>query len=580
MIRREWVVAVVAALALALALNWGALADPAHTLPQDIGDPALVSYLIAWDGHALLHEPANLWNINAFYPARYGLAYSDSLLGYAPFAFVGTGPVAAVLRYNLIFILAMALTLFGGYALTRQLGVGRVGATLAGVAVAMAPWRLAQAGHLQILSEGGILLALAMLARGHDIRWRRRDDPAGAASTPAEARIPAAAGSTGPRTYRPGWALAGWLVATWQLSIGFGLGLVFAYVLLGWVVVGVLLWFARRAPLPPRRLLLADGAGAVVFAVVGALLARPYLKVLDLYPNERRDAAWIALYSPPVRGLFTAPHESRIWGGAQASTLTTFPVPGEMALLPGFALYALALFGVFVSVWSLRVRLSLLAGTVVSMVLVLGTNGPHDGEWGYLLLFHLPGFSGLRTPGRLMVWTTILLALLAAGGVCALVERVTGLSHRLGVRRAGLWAQLALLLPAAIVLTEGLGTTPHAAVPPAPAVLSEVQAPYLVLPSNFAIDGLVMLWSTDRFAPVVNGNSGVLPTELAQTREQVRRFPTPDSIAYLRSLGVRTVVVYPDLLPAGSIDPVSLPLDGLGISRTTQDGLVIFTLQP
>jgi hypothetical protein len=558
-INREWLIAALAALALAVALNWGALADPAHTLPQDVGDPALVSYLIAWDGHALLHDPANLWNLNAFYPARYGLAYSDALLGYAPLAFVGTGPEAAVLRYNLIFILAVALTLFGGYALARQLGVGRVGAVVAGVAVAVAPWRLAQAGHLQILSEGGILLALAMLARGHDIRWRRRTEP---------------------KRYRPGWALAGWLVATWQLSIGFGLGLVFAYVLLGCVAVGGAIWLVRRRPLAPRGLLIADGVGGVVFAAAGALLSRPYLKVLELYPYERRDAAWIALYSPPLRGLITAPHESRLWGELDANTLRTLSVPGEMALLPGFALYALALFGLFVSVWSLRVRLALFAASVVTMVLVLGTNGPDDGKLGYLLLLHLPGFSGVRTPGRLIVWTTLLLALLAAGGVGALVERGTAMGQRLGLRNAAVWTQLALLVPAALVLVEGLGTTPHAQVPPAPAVLSEARPPYLVLPSNYYIDGMVMLWSTDRFGPVVNGNSGVMPLELAQTREATKQFPDAKSVAYLRQLGVRTVVVYPSLMPPGSPDAASSPIDGLGIERAFSGEAVVFTLGP
>jgi hypothetical protein len=116
--------AALAALLISLFLNRGALADPLHTLPQDIWDPSLVSYLIAWDGHALLHEPANLWQTNTFYPAPYALAYTDSLLAYAPAAFLGTGPEAAVLRYNILFILAQALVLFGGYVLARQLGAG------------------------------------------------------------------------------------------------------------------------------------------------------------------------------------------------------------------------------------------------------------------------------------------------------------------------------------------------------------------------------------------------------------------------------------------------------------------------
>ena len=34
--------------------------------------------------------------------------------------------------------------------------------------------------------------------------------------------------------------------------------------------------------------------------------------------------------------------ESRVWGAAHAGPRASLPVPGEMALLPGFVLYALA----------------------------------------------------------------------------------------------------------------------------------------------------------------------------------------------------------------------------------------------
>ena len=126
MVRHEWTLAALGALAVALILNAQALTDPTHTLPQDVGDPTLVAYLIAWGGHAILTDPSNLWHLNAFYPAPYGLAFSDSLLGYAPFGWLGSGPEAAILRYNIVFILAQALSLVGAYALARQLGPDRI----------------------------------------------------------------------------------------------------------------------------------------------------------------------------------------------------------------------------------------------------------------------------------------------------------------------------------------------------------------------------------------------------------------------------------------------------------------------
>lgn len=559
----EWTLAILCGLALAVVLNHGALTDPAHTLPQDTYDPSLLAYLIAWNGFALSHFPGDLWQINAFFPSAYGLAYSDALIGYAPFGLVGTGPEAAVLRYNIVYILAQALTFIGGYALVRQLGAARVAAAMAAVALGLAPWRLGQAGHLQVLSTGGILLALAMLARGHGVRWRRSPRP--------EDQQP-------PK--RPGWAIAGWVCATWQLTIGFGIGLVFAYVLLGICLVGLVWWALRSRRLPSRWLLGADLGGGILFAGTALLLAQPYLLVLKQYPNVARTDAWIALYSPPVRGFFTAPDTSLVWGDAHAPSRLLLSLPGEMALLPGFALYALAAAGVLFSVWRIQVRLALLAGVLITAMLALGTNGPDGGQWGYLwLLHHLPGLEGLRTPGRLIIWTTVLLVLLAAGGVSALAARAMEVAQRRGLPRPNGVARLALLLPLALVLVEGLGTTPHAAVPPAPAVLATAKAPLLVLPSNELQDMHVMLWSTDRFPDLVNGGSGLVPAEIAETRKQVERFPDAASISYLRGQGVNTVVVLVDRARGTTWESSgTVPIDSLGITREVTTEAVIFHL--
>ena len=557
----EWTVVSLVALLVSAVLNRDGLLHPTTTLPQDTFDPSLTSYLIAWVGHALLTDPGSLWHPNAFFPAPYALAYSDPLLGYAPAALFGTGPTAAVLRYNILFVLALALVLVGGYALARQVGLARVGAAVTAVAIAMAPWRLAQAGHLHVLSIGGMLLALAMLARGHGVRF-----------TPGKDR----------RRVRPWWAAGGWLVATWQLSLGFATGLVFMYVLLGAFLIGLLVLAIRGwSPRPPLPLVIADAGGGALFAGVAVLLAQPYLKVLELYPYARRDVAWIELYSPPWRGLLTAPAESAVWGDLHATARAELSVPAEMALLPGFALIALAMAGLFFSVLKIRVRIALAVGVAVTAVLALGTQGPGGGRFGYLVLLDtVPGFEGVRTPGRLILWTTIGLALLAGGGVAALAVRAKEAAQARGLPRPVPTARLALLIPMALVLAEGIGTTAHVPVPTAPAALAGVPAPYLVLPTDMG-DAHVMLWSTDRFAPVVNGESGVQPAELGRVREEVRTFPDAASVAYLRDLGVRTVVV-PNALAAGTplAQAATMSIAGLPLRREVAEDAVLFHLSP
>jgi hypothetical protein len=126
-----------------------------------------------------------------------------------------------------------------------------------------------------------------------------------------------------------------------------------------------------------------------------------------------------------------------------------------------------------------------------------------------------------------------------------------------------------------------MGTTPQPPAPAQPAAIATAKAPFLVLPSDEQRDKHVMLWSTDRFADVLNGGSGLVPAEIAETREQVKRFPDADSVSYLRKLGVETVVVLPG--PARGTpweSAATAPIDDLGITRDVDSGAVIFHLAP
>ncbi|MFF4877404.1 hypothetical protein [Micromonospora sp. NPDC000668] len=559
----EWTLATLGALALAVLMTWPTLRYPRYTLPQDYWDPSLQAWQMAWSGHILLTDPAHLWQSNTFFPELWSFAFSDTLLGYAPAGMLGSGPEDAVLRYNIMFVLAHALATLGAYALARQVGSGRIGAAVAGVAYTYAPWLLAQAGHLHVLSNGGIPLALAMLARGHG--WSLRHG------------------------YRPerrhdGWVYAGWLVAAWQLTLGFGIGLPFAYFLASAVVVAAVLFYARRLrtgqALPfGRRLFVADLVGGVLFAGVGLLMAIPFFKVTELHPNAERTVADISIFSPPASGFVTAPAESRIWGGLHEGARAALPWHPEMTLLPGFVLYALAAGGLFFSVWRLRHRLLLLAGVLVTMAFAMGTRF-FDGTFTYIPLFeHAPGWSALRTPGRLMLWTTLLLALLAAGAVTALTDRVRELAAQRIPSWPGPWLRLATLLPLLLVTIEGLNTTPHPVVPTQPAALRTAEGPLLVLPSNQSLDQHVMLWSTSGFPDVVNGGSGFTPRQLDDVRRVSQSFPDQTSVDYLRTLGVRTVVLLRGQVPGTPWEiTIDTPVESLGITRQEIDDAVVYRL--
>src|SRR3954463_15919925 len=211
--RRELLFAALTAVGLALVMHWPLPLHIGRDVPRDLGDPLPQAWQVAGDGHGLAHQPLDFFQANVFWPLKNSLAFSDALVGYAPFGLIGSGPHAAGVRYDLLFLFAYALAFFGAYLLARELRAGRAGAFVAGAAFAYAPWRLEQDGHLHVLSSGGIPLALALLVRGY-------------------------------RLERPGPVVAGWLVAAWQLSLGFTLGLQLAY-LLALLSAGYAIWAWR-----------------------------------------------------------------------------------------------------------------------------------------------------------------------------------------------------------------------------------------------------------------------------------------------------------------------------------------------
>jgi hypothetical protein len=570
--RREVVRVGLGSLAVAAAMTWPVLRAPTRTVPQDLVDPLYFVWQIAWTGHALGTHPAGMYTTNAFLGADGNLAYTDTVLGYAPFAAVVNGVVpgigGALLAYNLLYVLAAALAFAGAYLLARVLGARVPGALVAAAAYAYAPWHLAHARHLNVLSTGGIALALALLALGHGWSLRAR----------APRRRPA-----------PGWILAGWAVACWQLSLGFALGVPFAWVLMLVLLAAGLTWLARGRPPVARRQWGADVAGAVAFGVTGLLLALPYRHVVDDFPVAKRTEDMVALYSPPVRGLFTAPPESWWWGSLQAGWREGMRAVPEQALLPGLVLTGLALAGLGYSAWAVRHRVVLAVGIAVTAVLAVGVSGPDGGRWTYLVVFrHLPGWEALRTPGRLVLWITLAMALLAAGAVTRLVEDAPW--ERWPARTAPLrpFLPALLLLPAALVLAEGIGRVAQPVVPRSSVALRSLPGPVLVLPTSQQGDYTVMTWSTTGWPVLVNGGSGFEPPIQSRLRRTARAFPAAAAVRELRSEGVGTVVLDRRLaagtpwaaLAADPAGPPGARAAESGVRVREQGAAVVYDLTP
>jgi hypothetical protein len=540
------------------------LADLGGTVAGNLGDPLYFAWQLSWVGHAIADHVPDFWTTNAFLRTPGNLAFTDTILGYLPVSLLtGPGQAGALAALNIAGFFANVLALCGGYALARALGAGVLGSVVAGIGVGLAPWRVEQAIHLNVVSTGGIALTLALLAYGHG--WSLRH-------------------GWRPERMHP-WAVAtGWGVACWQITVGFAIGVPFVYVLalvmalwgLGWLLGG-----RRRLP---RRLLVADGVGGGVFLLVTGLLVQPYLRVLATNPASQRSEAMLPLFSPPWTGLRLSSDTSWFWGQRQLADRGTLFWPPEMIVSPGLVLAGLAVLGLFVSAWPLRRRFFLALATALATALTLGTQFWGGGSWTYLVLYrYLPGWDALRTPGRLIVWVTFGLALLAAGFLARLADMVAARMRRPDAEAVGRVAAAAgaaaLVVPIGLVAADDWGGPRHWPVATAPVRVSSLPAPIMFLPSDQIGDYHLMLWTTDGFPTLANGNSGFNPPQQQQLRTATKTFPDAASVAALRAKGIRTVVVVRSRA-AGTVwaKAADKPVAGLGIGRLDLGDAVVYAL--
>jgi hypothetical protein len=550
---REVLGAAAVGVLLAVVTSWPLAAHLSSRIAPDLGDPIRTAWQIAWVGHALVHQPLHLWSSNAFWPAQHSLAFSDSLLGYGPTALIGHGPTAAIVRYNLLFLFAYALAFVGPYLLARELGIGRGGAAVAGAAFAYAPFRAAEAGHLHVISSGGIALAVFALLRGYRRGSKRL-------------------------------VLAGWLVAAWQLSLGFTLGLQLSYLLAGLAAIAVVYWLRRGRPPLDRRMVAVTVGGLALFGLVAAFQAHPYLQVSHDYPTARRTVAEVQRYSAPAKAVLAAPVNNRVWGAATAPLRDTLSSRNESDLFPGALIALLAVVGALAPVLGRRLRLSLLAAAIVTALLALGLSLTSGGYPYRLLYDYLPGWDGVRTPGRLITMTSLALAVLAGAGAHWLLRR-RAISVRSGASIA-----VAALLVAAVVF-EGAGRLADPVVPVMPAGQVHVQGPVLELPTDPANDRLYQLWSTADWQQIANGNSTFDIPAQDDLRGGMQNFPDAPGVAKLQRLGIRTVVLHtvaaplPPLHyaipePPNPLQAATKSIAGLPLTRRRVGSLVIFEIQP
>jgi hypothetical protein len=305
-------------LLLTVAMTWPLVLGLGRDVPWDLGDSLLNMWILAWDAEQLkaifggdLSRIRTCFNANIFHPAPLTLAYSEHLFAQAVQIFpVYLATENPILCYNLLFLSTFVLCGLGTFLLVRELtgpstslgASSTAAAFLAGLLCAFAPYRFAQASHLQVLSVQWMPFVLYGFRRYFDTGRRRALAGGGAA-----------------------------LVAQ-NLSSGYYL-LYFAplaglYIL--WEIATRRLWRDRRTWTD-----LSAAAAGVVVCTLPFLL--PYQQVRDEL-DLSRDPAEIVRFSADVNSYFTAFASNRAWG----DTIRAFPKP-EGELFPGVVPLLLAI---------------------------------------------------------------------------------------------------------------------------------------------------------------------------------------------------------------------------------------------
>lgn len=483
-------------------------AEPATTILGDVPDAHMYVWTLAWNAHAFLNQPLNLFDANIYHPYANTLGYSENLIGSAFFAapiIWLTGNV--VLATNMTALLTCVLCGTGAYLLARRLHLSIAGAFLCGLIFAFGPPRFIRMGQLHMTAVQWIPFSLAFLHTYFE-RGRRRD-----------------------------LLIALGFFSLQALTSGHGAAYLFV------ATIALLAWqFLLGTPIAFRQRLRDFGAA-------GAYLLAPAVWVMLPYRIAQADAGLLGGYlagaQPNIESFVASP--SRLHQYLQGALWGPFEEEPDAYLFPGILVLVLA--ATAVVRWPVKrplrfnpVAFYLVLAVVSTLMFV---------AWPFELWLYvhwLPGLSFIRMPSRFIILTMLALAVLAGHGV----DRLTARAPR----------KVATVTTAAMVafLLGEYSAYPFAGVPfainipavdrwldsqPKPFVIAEVPVPS---PGNVGAlerhQTQSMFHATAHWQKTIHGYSSLRRPLHDRLYLELTAFPDATSIASLREVGVTYVVAH------------------------------------
>jgi hypothetical protein len=508
-------------------------------VPQNLGDPLLNVWTLAWDSHILAKAPLKLFQANIFYPARNSLAFSEHMISSAlialPFNLWLENPIVGL---NIVFLFSIAVAGFGGFLLVKHYTGDDFAAFIAGLIFAFGLFKFSHIGHLQIMAAEWIPFILLFADKFiQQKNWTNLLLFTG---------------------FYLLEALACWYYAI-QLSLI--IAIYFAY------------YFLRRQIKLNLSTLTYLLASLMIVGAVMAVFAKPYLDVQNYNPNFKRSLEETIYYSAGFRSYLTAPPNSFAYGKL-TSSLDNTRAPVENRLFPGL-LTILFAFYAFADVLRKKMPEKLsqasvfyLITVVLSILLSFGpyrffSNGvkiPLPYLWLY---YHYPAFKAMRVPARFGIIAGFALSVLAGIGIYCFKLRLQKTNFRKSFLRLIYLVVLGLfVLDLAAIPIPVAKIAAGNSIPPVYKWLRKqkkdlvvLELPFVRFNNNSEVSNesliretLYVYYSSYHWKRLVNGYSGYFPESYIALGREMQSFPSARSIETLSSWKVNLIIIHQDKL--------------------------------
>jgi len=493
-----------------------------RAVPSDIGDPLLNTWILAWDTHALLTAPLNLFDANIFHPLPNTLAYSEHLFSTAllalPLQLISAEPVVA---YNLSLLATFPLAAFGTYLLLLRWTGCRNAAFVGGLIFGFTPYRLAAIAHLQLLTFQWLPFALLFLDK--IITGQRQ-------------------------TLRHHLALAIFallqILASWYLAIYTGL------------ILGIYLLVALLARGSTRSRLVSLSQTLLAAGLLVLPFVLPYLALIDDLQQARPLSLALSLAAAPTDFMAAAPFNT-LFGPLTGSFRTRPGFTEENMLFVGLVGPLLAFLAIIT--WPIKnrghngIRKTQYAPRLISSLTILTLALILTFPTPYATLAQLiPATTIIRVPARWIIPALFALAQLAAVGY-AIIHRYLSkprLAPATPSPPRSLRQAILLVTCTTLLLSESLSVPLPLAPVQNRATLSPAYPWLAQQPPNFALLELPLhsapapefpevkrlYASTLGWWPLLNGYSGYTPPRQMALAQQLANFPDETSITALQKL--------------------------------------------